>query len=99
MSKEECLRYSNRHFWLPGLLKFYVCVTHTHIRISQHPPACRCTWVCPLYGNFIYLSGTAPRVYISMNIITMSDLVENSALGLNSGSDVPEKCFTKDQIS
>lgn len=60
---------------------------------------CICTQVCPLYGNFIYLSGPSSSIYISMNVITVSDLVENSTLCLNSGSDSPEKWFTKNQFS
>lgn len=69
---------------------------HTYIHIPQCPPPC--TQVCPLHGNVIYLSGPSSSIDISMNVITVSNSVGNSTLCLNSGSDVPEKCLTKNQI-
>lgn len=74
----------------------FVCYPHIFIFIYVHqlPYANRC-----VPYTMIYLSGTAPKLYSYMNVITMSDLVENSTLRLNSGSDVPGECFTMNQIA
>lgn len=63
----------NLAFLITRIIEIYVL--HTDIHFSQCPPTCICTWVCPLYGNFIYVSGTVPKVYIYMNVITISDSV------------------------